>query len=53
MLKGYRTNITAVLIFLVQAVYALGWIDADTATTLHSVLVGGGLIFLRAGIANK
>lgn len=53
MLLGYRTYLIAALIGLTQASSVLGWITPEMTTTLTNLLVGGGLFFLRAGVANK
>ena len=53
MLSGYRTYITATLLGLTQAASAMAWITPETTTTLTNLLIGGGFVFLRAGISNK
>ena len=53
MFKGYRTYMTAFLLGLVQAASAMEWITPEATTTLTNLLIGGGFVFLRAGISNK
>ena len=49
-LSGYKTYIVAVLLGLVGAGKHLGYIDPEAATTIETLLLGGGLAFLRAGV---
>lgn len=53
MLKGYRTYITAAFIALVTFSKVCGWVTDEMADTLTNLLLGGGLAFLRAGVADK
>ena len=53
MFQGYRTYMTAALIGLTQAASIMGWITPEMTTTLTNLLIGGGFVFLRAGISNK
>lgn len=51
MLDGYKTYITAVLIAVVAFAKVMQWITEETANTLTTMLMGGGLAFLRMGVA--
>lgn len=53
MLTGSKTYITAGCIALVAFAKVLEWITPEMADTLTTLLLGGGLAFLRNGIANK
>ena len=50
MLSGNRTYIVAALIALVNFARILEWITVEMADTLTSLLLGGGIAFLRAGV---
>jgi hypothetical protein len=50
-LRGKRTYLVAIVIGLVAVARHLGWIDAATAEMIETVLIGGGLAALRAGLA--
>jgi len=48
MLKGYRTYLSAAVLFLLGGSLALGWISTETAEYLAIMLTGTGLAALRA-----
>lgn len=51
-MKGYRTYLVgAVMIFLALA-KGWGWISIETSHEIQAILVGLGLITLRAGLKN-
>lgn len=50
-LQGKKTYIVAVLMGLVAVGTQLGWITKEAAATIEALLLGGGLAFLRAGVA--
>ena len=53
MFQGYRTYLTVTLIVIVQAAGSVDVFDAKTVILMTNLLLGGGLAFLRAGVANK
>ena len=53
MLKGKRTNIIGILIGIVSAVKAMGYISEAVADILIELLLGGGLMALRAGVRSE
>ncbi len=50
---GYKTYIVAGLMVVASGLRALGYISDDTYKTLEGILLGGGLMALRAGIAKR
>lgn len=50
MLSGYKTYIVGALLGVTAAAEYLNFIDADTGAQLRTLLLGGGLITLRAGV---
>ena len=48
-LKGKRTYLVAALFGLLAFAENIGWIDAATANTLKTALIGAGFAALRAG----
>ena len=53
MLEGKKTYITGALIAVVAFARHLAWVTPEMADTITNLLLGGGLVFLRSGIANK
>jgi hypothetical protein len=53
MLHGHKTYLTAGLIALTTFAKMMGWVTPDTADTATNLLLGGGLAFLRMGVARK
>lgn len=53
MLPGYKTYITGALIALVAFAKSVGWVTPEMADSLTDFLIGGGLVFLRLGMANE
>jgi uncharacterized membrane protein len=51
-LSGYKTYIIAGLVGVVAVVHQLGYIDDAMAGTILTLLGGGGLATLRAGVAS-
>ena len=51
MLEGKKAYLVGILMGLAGAAYGLGWIDEGTFKTLEGILLGGGIMALRAGIA--
>ncbi len=52
-LKGKKTYIVAAIFALVVFAESVGWLDSETATTIKGLLLGTGLITLRAGVAKR
>jgi hypothetical protein len=53
MLSGYKTYIVGALLGVTAAAEYLNFIDADTGAQLRALLLGGGLITLRAGVKTE
>ena len=47
-LRGKKTYIMAICLFLTHGAEGMGWIDSDVATMLKGLFTGGGLAALRA-----
>lgn len=50
-LSGYRTYLVSAAMIVAAGLHAQGYINDATYATLQSVLLGGGLMALRAGIS--
>lgn len=50
-LKGSRTYIIALLIIVAGVLSALGYLSNEIRDTVVTVLLGGGLATLRAGVS--
>lgn len=53
MLDGKKTIVTAVLIAIVTFAKQMEWITQDMANDITNYLIGGGLVFLRMGMASE
>jgi len=49
---GYKTYIIAALVGVATVMHQLGYVDADTYTTILGFLGAGGLAALRIGVSN-
>lgn len=50
-LSGWKTYAAAGGLVLLSIATKLGWLDAATAEGVRTMLLGGGLAALRAGVA--
>lgn len=50
-IDGLKTYIVALLIIIAGVLSALGYLSDDVRDTVVTVLLGGGLATLRAGVA--
>lgn len=53
MSTGYNTYIVAALFGLTAFAHAMGWMTDDAFATINTLLTGGGLAFLRAGVKRE
>ena len=52
-LSGRKTYIIAALLVIASGLYAQGYINEQTYRMVEGILLGGGLAFLRAGVAKS
>ncbi len=50
-LKGKRTYICSIALFVLGGAFSLGWVDYDTFLTWSAMIAGLGGIALRSAIA--
>lgn len=53
MFVGKKTYLTGGLLAVLALARHMEWVTPELADSLTNILVGGGLVFLRQGIANK
>lgn len=49
-LRGYRSYLIGFLLIIVSGLHAQGYISAEVKDLLQGILLGGGIMSLRAGI---
>lgn len=52
-MQGYRTYIVAALMAVASAVFGMGYITRDAYETMMGILMSGGFMAMRAGMAHE